>query len=91
MAAADSQQPEPGTWIEARNAWFVIDSDQRGGMGAPEAVPFGDEAAAKAFSERHKGRVVRLDAIPDAYVIGPVDDAAAPAKPTTPKSAHPSH
>jgi copper chaperone NosL len=47
-------QPEPGTWIDARKAWFVIDSDVRGGMGAPEAVPFSDPAAAQAF-QAHRG------------------------------------
>ncbi len=71
-------QPEAGTWIEARQAWFVIDSEMRGGMGAPEAVPFADEAAAQAFVAKHRGRVVRLDGIPDAYVLGPVDTAGGP-------------
>ena len=67
------EQPEPGTWIDARQAWFVIDSERRGGMGAPEAVPFADAAAAEAFRARYQGRVVRLADIPDAYVLGPVD------------------
>lgn len=66
-------QPEPGTWTDARSAWFVIDSDARGGMGATEAVPFADKAAAEAFQAQHKGRVVRLAEIPDRYVLGPVD------------------
>ncbi|HMN77858.1 MAG TPA: nitrous oxide reductase accessory protein NosL [Burkholderiaceae bacterium] len=66
-------QPEPGTWIDARKAWFVIDSDARGGMGAPEAVPFSDQAAAEAFQAQHRGRVVRLADVPDRYVLGPVD------------------
>lgn len=72
------EQPEPGTWIEARQAWFVIESDLRGGMGAPEAVPFSDRAAADAFVARHGGRVVRLADIPDAYVLGPVDLGSTP-------------
>lgn len=67
------EQPEPGAWVEARQAWFVIDSDRRGGMGAPEAVPFSDPAAAEAFRAAHHGRVVRLADIPDAYVLGPID------------------
>ena len=72
-------QPEPGAWVEARAAWFVIDSRMHGGMGAPEAVPFSDEAAAQAFREQNGGRIVRLDGIPDAYVLGAVDLAARPA------------
>lgn len=66
-------RPEPGAWVDPRKAWFVIDSDLRGGMGAPEAVPFAERAAADAFQARHRGRVVRIGEIPDAYVLGPVD------------------
>lgn len=66
-------QPEAGAWVDPRKAWFVIDSDMRGGMGAPEAVPFSDQALAEAFTTTHGGRVVRLGDIPDAYVLGPVD------------------
>ncbi|WP_298233837.1 nitrous oxide reductase accessory protein NosL [uncultured Azohydromonas sp.] len=67
------KQPEAGAWVDPRKAWFVIDSDMRGGMGAPEAVPFSDWALAEAFTASHGGRVVRLGDIPDAYVLGPVD------------------
>lgn len=74
------EQPEPGAWIDAREAWFVIDSDMRGGMGAPEAVPFSEERAAEAFRAQHRGRVVRLAEIPDRYVLGPVDSTADPAR-----------
>ena len=75
------ESPDPGAWVDPRQAWFVIDSDMRGGMGAPEAVPFSDRAAAEAFQAAHKGRVLRLADIPDAYVLGPVDlgSASAPA------------
>jgi copper chaperone NosL len=66
-------QPDPGAWVDPRQAWFVIESDRRGGMGAPEAVPFSDVGAAKAFQAAHKGRIVRLADIPDAYILGPVD------------------
>lgn len=71
--------PEPDTWTDARQAWFVINSDKRGGMGAPEAIPFSDKAAAESFQALHLGRVVRLAEIPDSYVLGPVDlSASAP-------------
>lgn len=74
MARAQNwNQPEEGTWTDARTAWFVIESDRRGGMGAPEAVPFSDEAAAEAFRTAHGGRLVRFDGVPDDYVLGPVD------------------
>ncbi|HMN21211.1 MAG TPA: nitrous oxide reductase accessory protein NosL [Ottowia sp.] len=71
--ASNWEQPEAGTWVEARQAWFVVDSSVRGGMGAPEAIPFAQEAAAEAFRQRHGGRIVRLAQVPDAYVLGPVD------------------
>jgi copper chaperone NosL len=72
-------QPEPGTWTEARDAWFVIGSARRGGMGAPEAVPFSHEDAAKAFQTAHGGEIVRFDDIPHDYVLGPVDLGSDPA------------
>ena len=74
-------QPEPGMWVDARQAWFVVDSEMRGGMGAPEAVPFSDEAAAQTFRAAHQGRVVRLADIPDAYVLGTVAMRGMPAMP----------
>jgi copper chaperone NosL len=67
------QQPDRGAWVDARHAWFVIESAQRGGMNVPEAVPFSKQDAAQAFRDSHGGRVVRLAEIPDAYVLGPVD------------------
>jgi copper chaperone NosL len=79
--ARNWKQPEPGAWVDARKAWFVIGSDMRGGMGAPEAVPFSDEAAAEAFRAAHQGRVVRLADIPDSYVMGPIDDAGPASRP----------
>lgn len=67
------EHPEAGTWVDARNAWFVVESTMTGGMGAPEAVPFSTEPAAETFRAEHGGRIVRLDGIPDDYVLGPVD------------------
>lgn len=66
-------QPEAGAWVDAHAAWFVLDSSMRSGMGTHEAVPFGTQAAAESFRARHGGRIARLDDIPDAYVLGPVD------------------
>lgn len=75
------EQPDAGAWVDPREAWFVIESDARGGMGAPEAVPFSQERAARTFQESHKGRVVRLAEIPDAYLLGPVNVEGAGAPP----------
>lgn len=68
--ATSWDQPEAGTWVDARQAYFVIGSSRAGGMGAAEAVPFSEPDAAEAFRAQHGGRVVRLDEIADSYVLG---------------------
>lgn len=65
--------PGDNTWIDIQKAFFVINSGRTGGMGAPETIPFGTEEAARSFSVKHGGEVVRLADIPDAYVLGPVE------------------
>ena len=82
--AANWAHPEPGSWVEVPEAWFVIDSDRRGGMGGPEAVPFSQERAARAFVSEHRGRVVRFAEVPDVYLFG----EAAPAHETGGHAAH---
>jgi len=74
IARASWDMPEPGTWIDARGAWYAIESGQAGGMGAPEAVPFSDRAAAEAFTAAFGGRVVAFDDIPEGFILGGVDD-----------------
>lgn len=63
---------EPGgaNWVEARQAWFVLGSDRRGGMGAEEAVPFSERAMAERFAAAHGGRVLRLAELPRGWVLG---------------------
>ena len=53
----------------ARNAYFVIGSRRRGGMGADEAIPFSVAAAAQAFANANGGRVVRFAEMPKDYVL----------------------
>jgi copper chaperone NosL len=67
--AASWDVPGPGTWIDAKKAWFVIGSKRSGGMGGAELVPFGAEADANSFVAREGGRVVRFDQIPRDYVL----------------------
>jgi copper chaperone NosL len=71
----DWSTASPGPWIDAREAWFVTGSGRTGGMGAPEAVPFGTERAAQAFAAEHGGEVLRLDVVPTDYVLGPTEAA----------------
>ncbi len=77
MTDADWNAPGDDNWIDAHQAWYVIGSDQRGGMGAPEAIPFGTKAAAEAFAAAHGGRVVSFDAMPKDYILE-VPDAMPP-------------
>ncbi len=70
--------PGEGNWIALADAVFVVDSDARGGMGAPELVPFSDAEAAQAFAAERGGRVVDLAGISDEMVLSPVDVLAFP-------------
>ena len=57
MAQALSwEDPGATNWIDARKAFFVIESRKQGGMGAAEAVPFGNRAAADAFAAANGGQ-----------------------------------
>jgi copper chaperone NosL len=77
MAKAPSwDAPGATNWVDARQAWFVLGSDRRGGMGAEEAVPFSDQAAAERFAAEHGGRAVRLADVPRDWVLGGVGGAA---------------
>ncbi len=73
--AVEWDHPEhAGPWIEARNAWYVIGSDKRGGMGAPEAVPFGSKDAAEAFATKHGGQAYAFADIPHDAILGTTGD-----------------
>lgn len=70
MAKAPNwDQPGADNWVDARQAFFVIGSNAKGGMGTTEAVPFSSEEAATAFAGQHGGKVVRFDAVPRDYIL----------------------
>lgn len=64
------QKPDPDSWIDARNANFVLGSTRKGGMGLKETVPFGTSEAAAAFAAQHGGHVVSFEKVPANYVLG---------------------
>lgn len=68
MARAESWD-DPQVWMDPAEAFFVIGSVARGGMGAPEAVPFSARDAAEKFVGRRGGRIVRWKDIPEDYVL----------------------
>jgi copper chaperone NosL len=70
MAKAPSwEDPGANNWIDARQALFVIGSRVKGGMGAPETVPFSSRAAADKFAGENGGQVVTFDDVPRDYVL----------------------
>ena len=78
MGRASWNSPEAGTWIAAEEAWYVIGSERRGGMGAPEAVPFAGRSDAESFAARHQGHVVAFSEIPREALLGDVEEPQAP-------------
>ena len=80
--AKNWDHPEAGTWIDARQAIFVIRSGRHGGMGEDEAVPFSDEAAAHAFAHENGGALVRFAEMPKSYILpqgdGPLGEEVHP-------------
>ncbi|WP_343316068.1 nitrous oxide reductase accessory protein NosL [Brucella sp. BE17] len=80
MARAPSwEEPGAENWVDARKAFFVIESNAVGGMGAQEAVPFSTREAADQFITEKGGRVVGFEDVPQDYILGeqaPVAEAA---------------
>ncbi|KOF17738.1 copper chaperone [Ensifer adhaerens] len=75
-AGATWDQPGDGNWIAADKAFYVVGSARRGGMGAPEAVPFSSREGAAAFALAEGGHVLALADITDAMVLTPVEAGA---------------
>ncbi len=69
----DWAAPNLDSWIEASKAFFVIGSLKKGGMGAPEPIPFGTLNAANAFAGEFGGNVVKITDIPDSIILGTSD------------------
>lgn len=87
MARANNwDQPEAGLWIDARKAFYVIESRFIGGMGAEDALPFGDEAKAQEFAQKNGGRVLSFADIPENYILHHDDAAQSVAARTAPLS-----
>jgi len=75
MGKAESwQHPGEANWIAAETAFYVIDSRQSGGMGLPEAIPFGTDTAAAAYAAENGGRVVAWAEIPGDYARAKMSD-----------------
>jgi copper chaperone NosL len=74
MGAAKSwEEPGADNWILAAKAVYVVGSRKRGGMGAPEFVPFAEQAAAERFASDFGGSVIAYSQISDEMVLEPVN------------------
>lgn len=56
-------------WIDAKKAWYVIDSGFIGGMGSEDALPFADKTQAEQFAHEKGGKVVGFDEMPETYIF----------------------
>ena len=52
------EKPAPGSWIEAKGAYYVVESQKSAAMGGNEAVPFKARDRAEAFAKEFGGRIV---------------------------------
>nr|ACF98100.1 putative NosL protein [uncultured bacterium 1042] len=76
--AASWESPGEENWVDAKQAFYVIGSAMRGGMGAEETVPFSDQASARKFAEENGGKIVGFADIPRDYVLGAATGGSEP-------------
>lgn len=67
-AVADWNTPNSDVWIDAKTAYYVIESKFVSGMKTVDSVPFSDLAKAEAFAKENGGRVIRFDEMPDEWI-----------------------
>jgi copper chaperone NosL len=75
MAQGTWEKPAPGSWIDARAAWYVVGSRRTAAMGGAEAVPFRERSAADDFMARHGGQIADY-ASALRYVAEPAESGA---------------
>lgn len=56
-------------WLEAKSAFYVIESSFIGGMGSADALPFKERATAEEYVAEHGGRIVTFDEMPESFVF----------------------
>lgn len=64
---------DDGIWVRAERAFYVVGSDQRGGMGMIEVVPFGTNEKAQQFAIQYGGKVVSYADVPSKYLFPDLD------------------
>lgn len=56
-------------WLNAKEAFYVIESAFVGGMGSDDALPFKERDDAEAYVSEHGGKVVSYDEMPRSFVF----------------------
>lgn len=63
------RQPEVESWMNARDAYYVTESEQAGGMGGEDPLPFSDRGKAEEFAARYGGQILKFDEISEDYIL----------------------
>ncbi len=72
--APDWDKPGTTNWVDAKQAFFVVGSRVKGGMGGDEAVPFSDRSVAEKFTAENGGRVMAFADVPKDYILGTAEE-----------------
>lgn len=57
------------SWIDAKQAHYVIESNFVSSMKTKEAIPFSQKTDADAFAAKNGGKVVGFNEVPDSYIF----------------------
>lgn len=76
--AGDPRAPDLSVWVDARQAWYVLNSGLTGGMGAAEPLPFGEADAAQRFAKTNGGVVKRFAEVTEDDVLTPAPPDSEP-------------
>lgn len=69
MGRANWDQPEAGTWVDAKSAYYVIGSSRINGMGGKAIIPFADKSKALEFMTDYGGTLKSFENIPQSYIF----------------------
>lgn len=60
MAVTPWDHPDEETYIDARKAWYVVGSSQKGAMG-PTLASFADKQTAQVFANEYQGKLYQFE------------------------------
>ncbi len=86
MAKVPWEYPDDEHFVNARDAWYVINSSKLGAMG-PSLASFMDEADAKSFVESNGGEIIGFDKL-SMDVLNQMTSSSMPIMPAMPEMSH---